>query len=239
MSEAEIREECDAALADAGLTREQVRFFPLAGLNIGTWGAAWFRPHTDIQDGDRGFPGDHAQRAEANSEENRDLHRIAIPAEPQDRATLAALVRHELEHARQWDAMLGIFDLHDFIEHDLLPEVAGGLGAECKPGALINTIPTEMDCNAAASVYISQRFSPAEAQAIRDSDRRALACSLLPPPPAETLPARMVAFAFVHRAAVERHAERRGFSVALILGSVDGDAPALWARLEAGLRPET
>jgi hypothetical protein len=233
MSDAEIQEECDAALADAELTREQVRFFPLAGLNTGTYGAAWFRPHTDIEAGDRGFPGNDAQRAEANSEENRDLHRITIPSEPQDRATFAALVRHELEHARQWDAMLAIFDLHDFIENDVLPEAAGGLGAECRPGALINAIPTEMDCNAAASVYISKRFSPAEVQAIRDTDRRALACSLLPPPPPETLPARMVAFAFVYRAAVEAHAARRGSPVASILGMYS--AAELWARLEQGL----
>jgi hypothetical protein len=233
MSAAEVQEECDAALADAGFTRDQVRFFALPGLNTGTWGAAWFRPHTDIEEGDRGWPGDPAGRDLANSQEIRDLHRITIPSEPRDRATFAALVRHELEHARQWDAMLGIFDLHDFIENDVLPEVAGGLGAECKPGVLINAIPTEMDCNAAASVYVSKRFSAAEVQAIRDSDRRALACSLLPPPPPETLPARMVAFAFVHRSAVEAHAARHGFPVASILGMYS--ATALWARLEQGL----
>jgi hypothetical protein len=184
-----------------------------------------------------GFPGDDAQRDEANSDENRVLHRIAVPAEPSDRATFAALVRHELEHARQWDAMLGIFDLHDFIEHDILPEIAGGLDG-CG-GGLINTIPTEMDCNAAASVYIAGRFIEAEVQAIRDGPRRFLACSLLPPPPPETLPARMIAFAYVHRAAVERHAERRNFPVASILGAVHGHAPALWARLEQGLQAET
>jgi hypothetical protein len=232
MTESGIQEECDAALANAGLAREQVRFFPLAGLNTGHWGAAWFRPHTDIEEGDRGFPGDSAQRAIANNDENRDLHRITIPTEPPDRATFAALVRHELEHARQWNARLGNFDLHDFIEHDVLPEVVGGIDG-CRAGALINTIPTEIDCNAAASVYIGKRFSAAEVQAIRDTDRRALACSLVPPPPPETLPARMVAFAFVHRSAVEAHAARRGFSVPPILGMYS--ASALWARLEQGL----
>lgn len=115
---------------------------------------------------------------------------------------------------------------------DELPELVGGLDG-CQAGALINTIPTEMDCNAAASVYINERFSAAEVQAIRDSDRRALACSLVPPPPPETLPARMVAFAFVHRSAVEAHAARRGFSVAPILGMYS--ASPLWTRLEQGL----
>lgn len=44
--------------------------------------------------------------------------------------------------------MVGIFDLHDFIERDILPEIAGGLDG--RGGGLINIIPTEMDCNAAA-----------------------------------------------------------------------------------------
>ena len=50
-----------------------------------------------------------------------------------------------------------IFDLQDFIEDDVLPEIAGGLDG-CA-GGLINTVPSEMDCNAAASVYIAGRFS--------------------------------------------------------------------------------
>jgi hypothetical protein len=233
MSEEEVRAECDAAVADADLAPEQARFFRLAGLGLGHVAAAWFRPHTDIEAGDQAFPGDDALREEANSDENRNLHRITIPAEPTDRALFSGLVRHELEHARQWEARLRIFDLHDFIEHDILPEVAGGLDG-CA-GGLINTIPTEMDCNAAASVYITGRFSADDVQAIRDSARRYLACSLTLPPPPETLPARMIAFAYLHRAAVERHAERRGFAVAAILRSVHPKAPAFWARLEEPL----
>jgi hypothetical protein len=185
------------------------------------------------------FPGDAAQRDEANSTANRDLHRVAIPAAPSDRATFAALVRHELEHARQYDddAGLAIVNLHDFIEGQVLPEVARGL--EGCAGALINSMPDEIDCNAAASVYIASRFSAAEVQAIRDGPRSNLACSLIPPAPHDTLPARMVAFAFVYRAAVERYVQHRRSTVAHILGTVHGYAPALWARLEEGLRPPT
>jgi hypothetical protein len=176
------------------------------------------------------FPGTDEQREEANSTENRRLHRIAIPAEPTDAVLFAALLRHELEHARQWDVKPGIFDLQDFIENDILPEIAGGLdGCACW---LINTIPSEMDCNAAASVYIAQRFSAAEIRLVRDGPQKYLACSLIPPLPPETLPARMIAFAYVHRAAVERHAVRRGFPVSSILRSVYPPAPDLWARLE-------
>lgn len=112
--------------------------------------------------------------------------------------------------------------------------MAGGLKG-CA-GALINSMPDEIDCNAAAAVYVRRRFSPADVQAIRDGSRRYLVCSPRRP---KTLPARMVAFAFVYREAVERHAKRRNFSAASILGSVHGYAEALWARLEEGLRPST
>jgi hypothetical protein len=233
MTDEDVRAECRLALEDAGLGAEQVRFFKLSELGKGHVGAAWFRPHTEIESDDRGFPGDDARREEANSDENRKLHRIAIPAEPDDRVLFAALVRHELEHARQWDARVGIFDLHDFIEYDVVQEIAGGLDG-CG-GGLINTIPTEMDCNAAASVYVAGRFSHAEIQAIRNGPQRYLACSLIPPLPPETLPARMVAFAYIHRAAVDRHAARRGFPVAMLLRAVHAKAPAYWARLEKPL----
>lgn len=233
MTTQEIQAECESALADAGFAPEQVRFFHRAELGEGNLGAAWFRPHQEIAGDDRGFPGSDALRNEANREHNRNVHRITVPAEPSDPATYSGLVRHELEHARQWDAMLGIFDFHDFVEYDVLPEVAGGL-AGCG-GGLINTIPTEVDCNAAASVFLAGRFSPEEVEAVRDGPRRYLACSLLPPPPPETLPARVIAFAFVHRAAVERHAARRGFPVRAILSTVHPRAPELWARLEEGL----
>ncbi len=239
MTEAKIQEECNAALADAGLTRDQVRFYPLAALRTegGDIGAAWFRPYMEIKPDARGFPGDYAQRDEANQDDNQPRHRITVPAEPSDRATFAGLVRHELEHARQFETGAGIVDLHDFIEYAVLPEVAGELN-ECA-GALINSMPDEIDCNAAASVYVASRFSAAEVQAIRDGLRRNLACSLIPPAPPETLAARMVAFAFIYREAVERYASRSNFTAASILGAVHGYAPALWARLEEGLRPST
>jgi hypothetical protein len=233
MSDEHVLAECRDALADAGLTAEQVRFFRLRELGTGTIRAAWFRPHTDIEPHDRHFPGDDAQREEANSAGSRKLHRIAVPAEPDDRVLFAALVRHELEHARQWDARPIIFDLQGFIEDDVLAEIAGGLDG-CN-GGLINTVPSEMDCNAAASVYIAGRFTPAEIQPIRNGPNRFLACSLIGPLPPEMLPSRMIAFAYVHRAAVERHAERRGFSVTSILFSLDRNARDYWVRLEQGM----
>ena len=230
ITEEDVQAECCEALADAGLAPEEVRFFQLREMGRGQLGAAWFRPYTDIEPDDPGFPGDDAQRAEANVDENRTLHRITVPAEPENRVLFAALLRHELEHARQWDAQVGIFELQDFLEYYVLPEIAGGLDG-CG-GGLINTIPSEMDCNAAASVYVAKRFSDAEIEPIRNGPNRYLACSLLPPLPPDTLPARMTAFAYIHRAAVDRIAARRGFSAAMVLRSVHPKAQAYWVRLE-------
>jgi hypothetical protein len=45
----------------------------------------------------------------------------------------------------------------------------------------------------------------------------------------------MIAFAYIHRAAVERHAERRGSSVTSILFSPDRSLRDYWVRLEQGI----
>jgi hypothetical protein len=209
-----------------------VRFFCVTD-NDALAAAAWFRPFCDIDRGAEVFARDHARLEEANSDDSRKLHRIVIPTSPTERVLFAALVRHELEHALQWDAMLGIFDLHDFIEHEVLPQIAGELEG-CK-GGLVNTIPTEIDRNAAASVYIHERFKAEEVQALRGTDRRLLACSRLKPPPRETLPGRMIAFAFIHRVAVDRLAEVSGFSIAALLRRFGPGVPAYWKKLEQGL----
>ena len=232
MTEDEVDVECAGALADAGLPAKRVRFFRLAEVGPRYVGAGWFRPHVTIFHADPAFP-DDAQRADANRPGNRELHRLTVAAAPDDRATFAALVRHELEHARQYEA-LGerICDMRDFVLEHVLREVAHDLDG-C--GGLVNQIPTEIDCNAAASVYVASRFPAEEVQKLRDGQRRHLACSLIPPAPPETLPARMVAFAFVYRAAVERHAQRRGETLSSLLSSLDPKAPDVWAQLEAGL----
>jgi hypothetical protein len=234
LGEAEIRAECDLALADAQksadtLTADRVRFYLLDTLGTGHVGASWFRPYEPIEPGSEAFP-DEAQRTFANLPENCDKHRIGVPAVPTDRPTLAALARHELEHAVQFEAGVGINDCHDVIRDRILPEVAGDLDG-CA-GALINSIPTEIDCNAAASVYIASRFSAREVQAVRDGPRGHLACSLIEPLPPDTLPARMVAFAFVHRAALERYAQRRNFTVQSVVSLMHPQGPKWWERLE-------
>lgn len=232
LTDEEREAEVTQALADAGVSRHRVRFYAVESLGADdNVGAVWYRPGMEVEAGDRHLPG-AAVRAELNDSAGIDHHRIVLPAHPDDRITFAGLLRHELEHARQYDALgQDVFDLQHFLECDVLPEVAGGLDG-CA-GGLINAIPTEIDCNAAASVYITGRFPAEDVQRLRAGPRRVLACSLLGPAPHETLIPRMVAFAFVYRAGVEALARRHGFSVGGLLRSVHSEAPAIWDKLEA------
>jgi hypothetical protein len=232
LTDVERENEIAAALADAGYSQGQVRFYALTELGVADHvGAAWFRPWMRIEDDDRQFR-NAVLRAEANSLDDRELHRVIVPAHPTDRVEFAALLRHELEHARQFDAVgVGVSDLQDFIENDVLCEVAGGLDG-CA-GGLINAVPTEIDCNAAAAIYIAGRFSPDELAHLRNGDRRFLACSLIPPASHDTLIVRMIAFVYIYRAAVERHCARRDFPVPMILDSVHRGAGDIWRRFDA------
>jgi hypothetical protein len=187
----EIDTEYQAALADAAIEPARARLYLAKAMGKRHVGAVWHPPGDELVVSEQ-FP-DASQRADANDPKHRDLHRIVAPDEPTDAVTFAALVRHELEHARQYDALgQAIFDLQQLLEGGVLPYRAVLL--EGCAGSLINGVPTEIDANAAASVYVSARFTAEEVGALRGGDRRPLACSLVGPEQFETLPARMVAY---------------------------------------------
>jgi hypothetical protein len=81
------------------------------------------------------------------------LHRIAIWRDlPQP--VIGALLRHELEHAKQWEAHgMGLFRLHDVIKVALWRKV------DSLPfgGLVINFAPIEIDANAAAAQFAWSR----------------------------------------------------------------------------------
>jgi hypothetical protein len=72
-----------------------------------------------------------------------------------DLPVFAGRLRHELEHARQWDRFgRSIFELYDLIRDELLPRKAGDLNG-CA-GMYVNAIPAEQDANAARRDVPSQ-----------------------------------------------------------------------------------
>src|SRR4051812_7900900 len=115
----EIAEEFEAALSDAGIEKGRARLYLVEKMGDGDLGAVWHRPGRELAV-HKDFP-DRSQLQDANATDHRDLHRIVAPANPPNAVTLAALLRHELEHARQYDALGEQFlGLQDFIEDGVL-----------------------------------------------------------------------------------------------------------------------
>jgi hypothetical protein len=128
LSDAEREVETTAALADALFDSAQVRLYPIASLWANDHvGAAWFRPGDPISDDDPHFR-DDALRVRANQPDAIDLHRIVVTAHPDNGVTFAALLRHELEHARQFDAVgAGVSGLLSDVPIDVKGRGVGGV----------------------------------------------------------------------------------------------------------------
>lgn len=219
-----------AALADAAILAARVRLYLRDGPAAADDSVAgWHRPGVDIVPGDRSP--ERRQTSHANAPENRDLHRMVL-WHHHDAATLAALMRHELEHARQWDALgRAIFDLQDLVLDGVLGFKAGGL--EGCAGALVNATPLEHDCNAAAAVWLGVRH-PGAVSDIPASDRRQLACSLVGPEPFGTLPRRTIAFLAQFPAQCRAYGEKFDANFPDLLESYYAGAGDLWRSLASG-----
>jgi hypothetical protein len=126
LDDAELEAEWATALADAEIAHESVRLYVVAAAQSGDHAfAVWHRPGRQLVR-DHDYPQPLDVRA-ANAPENIDAHRIVVwkgATAPEVGGTL----RHELEHARQWDALgARVFDLYDLIKFGVLPHQAGGL----------------------------------------------------------------------------------------------------------------
>jgi hypothetical protein len=189
--------------------------------------AVWFRPGRKLVR-DHEFPAPHDVR-DANHPDHIDLHRIVVWRDA-SAPIVGALLRHELEHARQWDALgAGIFELYDLIKEGVLPYKAGALDG-CA-GVYINSMPAEQDANAAGAMYLSANH-PDAASEIRKSDQRNLACSLSPPEAHSTLPARMVAYLALFPSACAAYAAAEDAPFAQVLESTYPGTGALWERIQ-------
>lgn len=111
-----IGDELPLAIEHAGFAPDRVKVWTCTGGERDGCRAIWFKPTMKIDD-DR-FLSDE-QKQEAELPEHRDKHRIAIFHDAPIAADLAsalvgALLRHELEHARQFDvAGVTTLDIHE------------------------------------------------------------------------------------------------------------------------------
>jgi hypothetical protein len=224
LDDAALQAEWNTALADAEMPGERVRLFVVAAAQSSDHAfAVWHRPELELVR-DHDYPQPLDVRI-ANAPENINAHRIVVWKDA-TAPLVGATLRHELEHARQFDALgVGVFALYDVIKLRVLPHQAGGLDG-CA-GTYINAIPAERDANAAASMYLRKHHA-GPAQAIRSGERRNLACSILPPEPHATLPRRMIAFLALHPSACAAYAAAEGEDFSDLLERAYTGAGAIW-----------
>jgi hypothetical protein len=134
---------------------------------------------------------------EANAPEAINRHRTVVrrplTSDPVLIAAFSGKLRHELEHARQWNACgLAGFQLSNLADTVLAPKLT-----------------TEQDANAASAMFLRARWREAITALLDDLDHGPLARSLTPPGSLETLLARMVAFLYLYEDSVQS-SRRRG-----------------------------
>jgi len=108
-------------------------------------------------------------------------------------AFLAAVMRHELEHCRQWEAGSNAYKLYSLVDQ-VIQLVCGD--DEARAGELINTQPIEGNANAASSAYLRRRY-PEAIPALAAGEDHFLADWIDPPGQPEQLVERT--FAFLHQ----------------------------------------
>ena len=128
--------------------------------------ATFFRPGRQVFAASD-FPAAQNQVAEANSADAKAGFRIGIFYDYPDLA-LIGLLRHELEHALQWQCHgEQMFELFDLYERVLIHNFGG------QPGSALhyNKIPMEYDANAAGSLLVKKIGSPDEIEALQNDSR--------------------------------------------------------------------
>lgn len=175
-----------AALKDARVTAERALLVTQSGSASGDGQCAVYMRRGLIVEID-GL--DATLLEELNSETTGcvDAHRVIVWTDRRIESA-AALIRHELEHARQIDARPEVAELHD-----LAQDVIRG---HPNSGRLYQQIPAEADANAASGTWARSYFGVERVEGLlaeHDAVAAALRGSLPPPNPAD-LPERMIEF---------------------------------------------
>jgi hypothetical protein len=231
--EPELEEIWLAACADAGLDVNECLLYVVDGRQSQTgYGGMHFQRVLHIYESEDLGDDINALLDELNAESRIDATRILVW---RDRTIegLAALIRHELEHAVQNEANgLGVEGLYHLAKKVLGVRVGGLAGG----GLLYTTIPNELDANAAAAMFVRARYGNDRINALLDArdDDSGLFRSLVGPGPVDKLPERLFGFFVSHRDLCDRFAATAGFSFAQLLDLDWSGAGALWRDTVAG-----
>lgn len=140
----------DAALADAGFDQSQILIIPCPARSSDGLLAKCWPGGQRIHDGD--YELTEADLATANSRNYRQFPKVAVHV-GHSPELVAALLRHELEHVRQFQALNCAQALHDEAVKALQP-----LRAIPNSGKFYQLIPMERDANAAARNFVRQHY---------------------------------------------------------------------------------
>ncbi len=230
MDTEQIEREWEAATAHVGLATPSVlRMTDQAPSDTGR-GAQWWEPEWVID------PDQHLVTEgladELNAPPLRSVHRVVVrrPAEsdPVAIARFAGKLRHELEHARQWEACgRVVFQLSELADRALAAKISG----LPRGRVFTNLKPVEQDANAASAMFLRKRWPDAVDPLLRHEEDAPLARSLTPPGPLETLPARMIAFLYLYHDLCA--ALVTGWTFAEFLETIVPGARKLWQALDA------
>lgn len=219
-----------AAVEDAGRDPDECLLYLFAGVKSETGYSGWhFQRGLHIDEADHFGAAVNAVLPELNSDECVDAVRIIVW---RDRTVegLAAVIRHELEHAVQNEAHgPGVEGLY----HLALQVLAVRVNELPGSGLLYTTIPNELDANAAAAIFVRTRYGAGrifELLEARDEDSAAFR-SLVGPASLDTLPERLLAFFITHRDLCEAYAHEQGFAFWQLLNAHCKGAGAAWRQL--------
>jgi hypothetical protein len=201
----------EAALADAGYGDDEAILYVFdADRSSAHFEAFQFARGTDATADD--IPEVAPLLSDMNHDDARSAIRIVLFTGNRSEEGKAAIIRHELEHARQ-TAELGprLEGLYRLCA-DVLAVRAGGLPG----GSLVYTLmPIEMDANAAGARFaVAQYTENRILELLRNGDRDGAALrSNVGPDSSATLPERMVAFMIANRGLCESYAADHGYGL--------------------------
>ncbi len=235
VSQPDLAAEWQRARQHAGFSEDEVRVWFATGLPRGDPGASYFAPYGEL--------GDHrlsdSQLDEAESEECAELHRVMVYPEFVSRcgqleqkitiAALGAVMRHELEHARQQAAVgSDFFNMDEAVVDRILSLKVGGLVGGTM---LYNLKPHEQDANAAAARYLQEHHLESVEAILQHPGLGHLARSNVGPESLDTLVARTVCFLYIYRDVCVQYAAEIPFDSRLAV--YVKEAGELWRQLEA------
>jgi hypothetical protein len=238
-----VVEEWRSALADAGVDEDDYHLITCPDAAVTGHAKAVEFDKGRILYGDEeegGIVVQPEKLPEANDAANLYRHRIAAYEDVDDedeveRAYLAGVLRHEIEHTEQRDIAPEAFGLRNVVDL-ACRKVAAGDGKRYRD--LINRSPMESDANAAASPFVRRRYPHSVEKLLAGPDHY-LVDATEPPGHPQTLVERTVVYLWRFRGACEDPSNLppdRTFADILDNQVPGGGAGERWRRLDRDAR---